>query len=237
MPLARKLAHVRALLCLGGLAVLVSTGSATLSPVELLSAALGAAHAQHSVHYVSTVAMSGVVLTTVGDAGREKGVQRMSYRDSTGQTGYATTLLVPGGAYVRGNAVMLRLYLGFSTAAASSYAGRWIAIPPTAHKFPIVAADVRLASALSELKMQQPLTLLATTTLSGRRVVGIKSTHPVHGQPGSTVLYFRATTPALPVVQVIEVASGQHSRVTFSHWNEPVRVTAPSGAVAIATIP
>jgi len=110
----------------------------------------------------------------VGDAGLDRGIQRVTYRKG-GNTGHVTVLVVADTAYVRGDVFALTNYMGFSAARAASLAGHWLQIPHTARGYATVAAAVRLKSTLSELVLPRPRLALPETTRDGQRVLGIRS--------------------------------------------------------------
>jgi hypothetical protein len=207
---------------------LVGPASASVSPDRLFSSALAAARAQRSVHYVSTAASRTVSVRMVGDAALDRGIQRIAYRKG-GKTGHVTVLVVADTAYVRGDAFTLANFMGFSAAAASGHAGRWMRIPHTASGFATVAAGVRLKSTIDELTLRRPRVALPETVFDGQRVVGIRSTSTVSGHRRTDTVYVRAVAPRLPVAEVALEGSTRLS-VTFSNWNEPVKVSAPTGA-------
>jgi hypothetical protein len=212
----------------------VGAASAATSPARLYAASLAAARAEHSVHYVSTLASSSVSVSFVGDAATDRGSQRITFRKS-GRSGLVTVLVVADTAYIRGDAFTLAGYMGFRPAQAARYAGRWISIPPSSPAFGTVAAGVRLRSTIDELKLRPPYMRLSKTIVDGQQVIGIRGHAPVAGQLATGILYVRARPAPLPVAETAEL-SGQHSRVTFSKWNEGVRVAAPTHAVPITSV-
>jgi hypothetical protein len=203
-----------------------------VSPDRLLSSALAAANAQRSVHYVSIASSPTVSVRMVGDAGLDRGIQRVTYRKD-GNTGFVTVLVVADTAYVRGDVFALTNYMGFSAARAASLAGQWLQIPHTESGYATVAAAVRLKSTLSELVLPRPRLALPETTLDGQRVLGIRSTTTASGQRVTYTLYVRAARPMLPVAEVAHRGATRMS-VTFSNWNKPVTVSPPTDAKQIA---
>jgi hypothetical protein len=153
-------------------------------------------------------------------------------------------LVVPGAAYLRGDAAFLQNGLGFSVSGAASYAGKWISFGPADPGYQQLVSGDTLGSALSESTPSGTLTLTPTRTVGGRQVVGVSGGLPPDmargGATGSVVLYVSTTAPYLPV-EVVERGSlgGQSgtATITFSGWGEPVVVQAPAGAVAFASLP
>lgn len=94
-----------------------------------------------------------------------------------------------------------------------------------------VAAAVRLASTLDELKMPAPFRLAKSRTLDGRRLVGITSRFRRAGHAVSETLYIDAVG-SLPVEQ-IGSSSGVAVKSTFSRWNEKVSISPPASAIPV----
>jgi hypothetical protein len=227
--------RLRALLILAVALVCVpSAVSASGTPTELLTSILAAARAQHSVHYVSSASLGTSHVSQVGDAGATQGIQRITFR-AAGKTGRVTVMFVAGSAYLRGDAFTLVDYLGFKAGAAAAYAGRWILVPRSDSAYSTIAAGVTFTSAIRELKLSAPLTRLPDTTIDGRRVIALRGKSST--APGSiaATLYARATGPPLPVREVAR-AGKSSAVVTFSRWNEPVRLSAPASAVPISKV-
>ena len=198
---------------------------ASISPDRQFTSALEAARAQRSLHYVSSAVSPTVSVKMVGDAGLDRGIQRITYQ--TGGTGHVTVLVVADTAYLRGDAFALTKYMRFSSAEAASTAGRWMKISRTASWYSTVAAGVRLKSAISELKLRPPRIALPETILGGQRVVGLRSTSTASGRRVTDTLYVQATGARLPVAEIAREGASRFS-VTFSKWNEPVNVSAPT---------
>lgn len=213
-------------------ALLVAAGVAfaARSPGSLYASALARAKAQRSVHYSATQTFAAKSLTIVGDAAVDRGVQHVTYREG-GRVGHVTVRVVAGTAYVRGDAFTLENYMGIPPALATTWAGKWLSLVSTAPDFKTVAAAVRLASTLDELKMPPPYRSAGTRTVSGRRLVGITSSFRRAGHTVTETLY---VDPArtLPVEQVGR-SSGIAVTSTFSRWNEPVSVSPPASAIPI----
>jgi len=222
----------RFVLAAAGAVVLAPVASASTSPGQTLASSLDAARSQRSVHYVSVGNTGSVRVTMVGDAGLDRGIQRITVRKGS-RTGHVTVLVVANTAYVRGDAFTLQNYMGFKAPDAGEYAGKWILIPHDAGGFATVAAGVRLASTIDEAKLPAPLVSVPATTVSGERVVGVASSRRVSGHMTTVTLYIRAKGAPLPVEEVARQGSNSF-KVTFSGWNERVAVDAPSHVVHLA---
>jgi hypothetical protein len=206
-----------------------ATAAAATSPAGVYRAAIAAAGAQKSVHYVSTSSIGGNRETIVGDAGRERGIQRISFAHG-GTTGHVTVIVTTTAAYVRGDAFTLRNYMGLTSAQVSQYAGRWFSVKPPTVEYAVIAEAVRMRSFVNELTMAGPYTAVPATTLGGHSVTGVRS-KVTHAGKTATVTLYVAGGSSLPVVQVVDGSSGKVT-TTLTRWNEQVAVVAPHGAVA-----
>ncbi len=217
----------------GTLCVLAAPAAASVPPDRLVSSALAAARAQRSVHYVTAAVSSTVSVRMVGDAALDRGIQRITYRKA-GKSGHVTVLVVANTAYVRGEAFALVNYMAFSHAEATRFAGRWIKVAPTARWYPTLSAAVRLRSTIKEIiTLPRPRIALPESVLNGQRVIGIRNTSMASGHRVTRTLYVRAAGLRLPVAEVTS-ESGTRISVAFSKWNQPVNVSAPTGATPIS---
>jgi len=184
------------------------------------------------VHYVASAVSSKVSVRMVCDAALDRGIQRITYRKA-GKSGRVTVLVVANTAYVRGDAFVLANYMGFSGPAATRFAGRWIKIPHTASWYPTVSEAVRLRSTIKELALPRPRVALPESVLNGQRVIGVRNTSTASGHRVTRTLYVRAAGLRLPVAEVTREGRNRFG-VTFSKWNQPVNVSAPTGATPIS---
>jgi hypothetical protein len=207
-------------------------GSGT--PTQLLASILAAARAQHSVHYVSSASLGNSHVSQVGDAGATQGIQRITFR-TAGKTGHVTVMFVANSAYLRGDAFTLVDYLGFTAGAAAAYAGRWILVPHSDSAYSTIAAGVTFTSAIGELKLSAPLTRVPDTTIAGRRVIAVRGKSSTAPGSVAATLYAQAAGPPLPVREVAR-AGTTSAVVTFSRWNEPVRLSVPASAAPISKV-
>lgn len=208
----------------------VDVAAAAVSPSQLVSTALAKARAQRSVHYVSAQVSPGLSVTINGDAARDRGIQRITYRKD-GRVGHVTVRVVADTAYVRGDAFTLENYMRIPASAATAWAGKWLSLAHTAPDFAPVAAAVRLVSTLSELTMPPPFRDAGTSTRQGRHVIGITSHFQRAGHAISETLYIDLGR-SLPL-QLIGKSGTTTISGTFTRWNEAVTVAAPSSAIAI----
>lgn len=100
------------------------------------------------------------------------------------------------------------------------------------------ATDVRLAESAALTEPSGELSLLladpalsltkgATTTVDGRRAIELKT----KGKLYVGAIYIAAT--GIPYPLLIVKQGQENARTTFTGWNQPVRLTAPTGAVEL----
>jgi hypothetical protein len=229
-----------------------SASKTAISPAarRLLQASLAAAHRINSFHYIATSTLTGPQTSsqrTVGDAGPDSGRQII-----TEGTQKFEVLVVGSACFFKGNAIALTDNLGLSSSQAATEAGQWISLATTDAPYATVYAAVTAPSALADNITVVPQAV-ATTTVDGHRVQtvsGAIAPVKIAGQPvapkGTAALAVRATAPHLPVryrERSTQVSSGRGHRlgvsistVTFSRWGQSLSITAPTGAVAYATL-
>jgi hypothetical protein len=208
---------------------LAATAAAATSPAGVYGAAIVAAEAQKSVHYVSTSNLGGNRETIVGDAATGRGIQRITFTHA-GTTGHVTVIVAKTVAYVHGDAFTLRNYMALTSAQVSRYAGRWFSLRPPGVAYAVVAEAVQMRSFVNELTMPGPFTAVPATTVAGRRVTGVRSKLTQSGKTAVLTLYVAGGSP-LPTAQVIEGSNGK-VMTTMTRWNERVSIVPPRGALA-----
>jgi hypothetical protein len=205
---------------------------------QVMAVTVAAAKAQGSVH-LGSVNTSGPAGGGTYDVGASEGRQTVV----GGTAGNAELLVVPGHAYVKGDAAFLKNSFGFPASFASSYAGKWISFVPSDPGYQQIVDGDTLSSALVESTPTGTLTLTPTRTVDGQTVEGVSGGLPHDisqaGAKGSVVVYVSTNPPYLPV-EVVTTGSldGQSGTtvVTFSRWGEAVAITAPGGATPISSI-
>jgi hypothetical protein len=193
--------------------------AAATDPATTYAQALLKARTQTSVHYVSTSAIGGDRERMVGDAARDRGVQRIAYTHA-GRTGNVEVRVVANTAYVRGEAPVLQSFLGLTPAQAQRLGGKWFFLKPPSGAYAAVAEAVRLDSWVAELAMPAPYTAVAH---------GVRSRTTRSGKTATITLYVDAKS--LPAKQVATGPTGTITTV-IGRWNAKVSVAAPPGAVA-----
>jgi hypothetical protein len=214
-----------------------TNGLAGRSATQVLAVTMAAATRQGSVHLAESDQPTG---GGTYDVGSNRGMQTID----EGNEGKATLLVLPGIAYLKGDATFLESQVGLSVSEASAYAERWISFVPNDNSYDyqqLVAGDT-LSSALSESTPSGRLTLKSERIIDGQSVVGLSGglgSLGVSGAKGSEVLYVSTVSPYLPVEFVVSGTYAGHSGtsvVTFSDWGEPISVIAPSGATPESSI-
>jgi hypothetical protein len=99
-----------------------------------------------------------------------------------------------------------------------------------------VAAGITVSDNLDELGPAGKLTLVASRTIAGERVMGVRGTATMGGKKVVDTVYARSTGRALPVSEVA-VRGVERISVTFGKWNERLTVTAPRHADPIGGTP
>jgi len=203
-----------------------TSSEAAKSASQILSDAQAAAQSASSVHEsISGIPgeFSGADLTLVAGKG---GTGTMTIRQSP------VKLVVIGDSfYMQAGAPFWRT-VSPSPAAAQLLADRWIKVPTTgsqAASFAPVASFTSMHEFLGSAL--QPtggtVTKAGTTMMSGSSAVALKSAN------GSLFVSLSGTPYPLAIQQ--DPAKG-HGVLTFTNWNAPVVLAAPSGAIDFSSI-
>jgi hypothetical protein len=218
--------------------------AAASTPGQLLASSGAAAKGEPSFHYVATESQSDLSITIAGDVAKTGGTQTI-VANMDGQVGHVTVTLVDGSAYFRGDEPGLQNFMQLPAALATEYTNQWISLSKGDPGYAAIAAGLTTASALSQVEIAKPLSLKGATTKMGQRVLTISGTD--RGTPsGSTKpvtipvrLYVKASGAPLPVLYSATWVVAKHAQVqsvSFSHWKEPVHVTAPAGPVPMGAL-
>jgi hypothetical protein len=219
--------------------VAVAAGTAAIalaaqSPKQLRASIVGAAKAQHSVHYVAKQIVGNSLTTLTGDVESGDGIQHVKIELGK-KTGHLTIYVLGQTAYLEGDALGLQIQ-GLTKAQATKYAGQWISIPKGDKFYGPTAADVTLGSAIQIITPHGRLSRFKAKQ-HGTRVIGVRGTSGTGKKKLLQVLAAKARGKRLPLEED-EVAPGQEyiSRTVFSKWNEPVQVQAPASSTPISTV-
>jgi hypothetical protein len=210
----------------------------SLDAATLYRDALATTHSW-SVHYVSTSTQSQVTLYEIGDAGPASGIQTVEA--GKGNLDDAITIYVIGDiTYVKGNAGGLETLAGLDAAEAAAASNRWIDFSSSNKAFSEVVSGVRSQDVATELELKGPLTRGHQRTLDGVTVDAIDGTQSGPSRKSlHVVLYVRASGSHVPVEEDSVDARGTATpelHVVYSHWGEPVRPEAPSGALPLGPV-
>jgi hypothetical protein len=227
---------MRVLVSLGGGAIVAAVSSLATTAVAVAAptAAQRAASAfeaglgQSSVRWVTTESANGVKLAIISDVGRSAGSQIITYTEGAGE-GVLSVVLLDDTAYMIGNGGGLYLQ-GLTATAATKEANKWITVKPSSAAYASAAAGLTVSSALDPLKLAGSVTSVPGLKVLGLSTVGFEGTSkPFNGQAGTAEkLYVRSTGSPLPV-EVVQ----QNITTVFDNWGEPIKVTAPRGAIPI----
>jgi hypothetical protein len=224
------LAIVAAVLA-GGAAVAL----AAQSPRALRNSIVAAARGERSVHWQADDIVGSARLTSGADVNANEGVQHVTFY--LGKTrAHITIRVIDHTAYVKGDALGLRLNLNLTSTQASKYAGQWISIPKTDRLYAGTAQADTLGSLITSIVPHGRLKAFSAK-VRGLRVVGVRSVHGKGKKKTLQILDAKARGKRLPIEED-ELTPGMKviSHTALSRWNEPVHVTAPAQAVPISTV-
>jgi hypothetical protein len=198
-----------------------SSGLATKSANQVVADASKAASEASSFH------MSGQIHST----GKLIGVD-LSLARGKGATGTVTVggtkvdlVLIGKSGYMRAGSDFWKKYASQAGGFSQLFADKWIKFPGKS------AALGSLTGPLSSRQLFKSLTSShgklenqGETTYNGQSVVAI------HDTTKKATLYVAATGTPYPV-GLVKTAGQNAGTVAFDHWNEPVTLTAPEGAL------
>lgn len=198
-------------------------GVASKSPAEIVAAAKDAADAASSVHVAGSVVNAGTSIALNMELLTGKGG-----RGRLSQNGLSFELIAVGGyVYISGNPAFYSHFAG--PAAAQLLQGKWLKAPASSGSFASLGSLTDARKLLdSTLGGHGRLARGATRTIAGQQVVGIKDL--THGG----ILYVAATGTPYPIE--ITKGGGSGGKILFTHWNAPVKVTAPANSVDLGQL-
>jgi hypothetical protein len=232
MSFLRRLAPAAALLSTFALVlVLAGCGSSSSSgngvesksADQILEAAKQAAAKATSVHIDGSIVSSGKPISLNMELLAGKGG-----KGTIAQEGFTIRLVqVKGAVYINGSAAFYRHVSG--SAAAQLLQGRWLKAPANSGELASLASLTDLSKLIdTALADHGPLTKGATTTINGQKAIALKDS----SKGGS--LYVATTGKPYP----LEIAkSGKEGgKVVLDRWDQPVTLTAPTGAIDISKL-
>jgi hypothetical protein len=149
----------------------------------------------------------------------------------------ASVVLLRSSAYISGNNEGLTSFFGLPSAMVSALIGRWASLQPGDSPYSAVTANVTLRSALANVTPSGTLIEGKRSMVDGQLVRSIAGSLP--GGGGHMLLFVAINKRSLPVEAVESGgngASGQGEIVTFSHWGETLRISAPHGAIPFSAL-
>ncbi len=198
-------------------------GVASKSAEEIVKESKAAADAATAVHVSGSLKSGGAPVTLNLSLVAEKGAQ-----GEISQNGASFKLILVGDtAYISGSPAFYRSLGG--SAAAQLFKGKWLKASATSGEFSSFKqlADMRQ---LIDTTLAAHGTLVkgATTTVNGQPVIAITD-----GSKDGT-LYVATTGKPYP----LQIAKGgsESGTITFSNWNQPATITAPSNSVDLSEL-
>jgi hypothetical protein len=198
-------------------------GVESKSAAQILEAAKVAASKAASVHIAGTISSGGKPISLNMELLAGKGG-----KGTISQEGFTIRLIQTGGAvYINGSAAFYTHVGG--AAAAQLLQGKWLKAPANSGELASLAELTNL-SKLIETALSGHGTLAKghTATIEGQKAIGLVDT-----TKGGT-LYVASTGTAYPL-EIVK--SGKESgKVVLDHWNKPVTLSVPAGAIDISKL-
>jgi hypothetical protein len=199
---------------------------ATHSAKAIVMAALRAARREGSVH-VRLESEAGGGYIQDDDAGAGSGSQQIRVSSL-----HMTVRIVGARAYVKVTHTGGEFFVGMAGVRPALYLNRWISYRPGDANYKAVASAGTMASMLSYMKPKGALSKAGSAMISGHPTVGVWG-----GYLGSRgCLSVSTTGKPLPVRLTVTTVDGSNVTVSFSHWGEPVNITAPANAIPASTL-
>ncbi len=198
-------------------------GVASKSPSEILAAAKSAAGSASSVHVAGSLHSGGMALTLDLNL-----VSGRGGRGRISEGGLAFDLIVVGDTvYIKGSLAFYSHFVGAT--AAQLFQGKWLKAPVGGGELASLASLTNLGKLLEQaLSSQVALVRGPTTTVDSEPVVEL------HDSARTISLYVATTGKPYPIEVVKHGAEA--GRVSFTDWDAPVTLTAPSGAVNLGQL-
>jgi hypothetical protein len=198
-------------------------GISSKSPTEILAASKAAADSASSVHVAGTLTGNGTRITLNLNISSGHGG-----RGQISQGGLSFGLIVIGDTiYIKGSPAFYSHFGG--TAAARLFQGKWLKAPASGGELGPLAALTNLGKLLDQaLASQGTLSKGATTTIAGTPVIELRYA----SHDGS--LFVASTGKPYPM-EIVKNGS-ETGHISFTDWDKPVSLSAPSGAIDLAQL-
>jgi hypothetical protein len=220
-------------------AAVASRGIASDSPAKILSLTLHATSAAKSFRVAchGNLAAIGLTESSSTSVGATYGAQSTTITEAgVSGTGRASTRLVGGVAYFKGNASFLQIELNVRN---SKYANRWISVKPGQRDYGTVASGLWLRSALVQVSPVGKLSKSSVERYRGESAVMITGNSTSQQAPGAgkAHVYVSTSAPYRPLAvnydtKLSPTAPFQGS-CSFSHWRLQFSVVKPASSTPI----
>jgi len=214
---------------------LTSTPTTTsgLSPAQLLASAISAVAGQRALDWRQTMTQGVDSYTQVTQAGRFDGTSSI-----TVHAGKITLKLdwdlIGKTVYFKGNINALSGSLGFTTAAATQEAGKWISATAGAGAlFQNLSSYLTVPSATTILDMIGEMSFLPATTVRGQAVLGIQGVRLSEEEKVTETIYVKSTEVPLPV-ELSQIGQGSTLYTYFGPWGQPPVAKAPQSVLRLS---
>lgn len=197
-----------------------SNGLESKSPEQILTAAKEAASKAASVHVSGSIINEKKPISLDMELVAGKGAKGHLALEGLG----FDIVEVEKAFYMKGSTAFYEKVAGAS--AAQLLQGKWLKVPTTGGEFASLAQLTNLSRLIdATLGSHGKLVKGSTSAVEGQKAVSVTDT-----TKGGT-LYVAATGAAYPLE--IAKAGSDAGKVTFNRWNQPVSLSAPSGAINI----
>ncbi len=198
-------------------------GVSSKSATEILAATKAAADSATSVRVSGTLSSGGTPITldmylSAGAGGKGQ----------LSENGLSFELVVVNDTvYIKGSPAFYSHFGG--AAAAQLFRGKWLKAPATSGELATLASLTNLGKILDQaLASTGALVKGPTTTVNGQQAIELTD----YAKSGS--LYVATTGKPYPVQ--ISKHGSETGKVTFSEWDKPVTLTAPTNAIDIGAL-
>jgi len=236
---------VAALALTTGLVALLSScgggggGLSSESASQVLSNAVAAARDSGSFHFVDKEGSGSQSVVLTGDTGTVT-----AQEISTTAAGRLAVSLVDGVAFLQAGAATLESFLGLSTTVATRMSGKWVSVTKGEKGYTRIVQSLAPHAEFDAYIPQIGLSVGKQTTLHRIAVLPVSGTAPAKdsttGLPAVATLFVSLRAPYLPVGGVVSGndihGRRQSEEVVFTKWGEQPHLSAPPGAVSLASL-
>lgn len=199
-----------------------------VTAAQWLAAAGRAATEATSVHITDVDRLARGTATFSDDDGRTTGRQIIT----PGPGMRAEVRVIGTSTYFTGNAATLTNFFGFRADQAARLRGHWLVLHPGDPQYDTVTEGVTLSSAIKELRMPTPMTLLPEQRVGGVEAVGIRGTGRVTGAPGPVTATLWIDAETMRPVRYEARSGNLTETTTLTKWDVPFTVVAPADALS-----